>query len=167
MLELRLVWLLRNSHTPVPFIIDDKWSCNVVISKVSIIHEQEAMLGQIEFLKDYATTWKVSSPTKEIDRNEMTQLIHMIYYLKEGLEELYAREDNYILSKVELSNSGEIKYKHKAIINSLHKVYQLLIGFNSNMPMNKEYIYDTIDNLYQLILGLSVQENEIFQSYNN
>jgi hypothetical protein len=132
---------------------------------VSIIHEREAMLGQIEFLKDYATFSKVSSAAKEIDKNEMTQLIHMIYYLKEGLEDLYAQEDNYMLAKVELSNTGEIKYKHKDIIDSLYRVYQLLIDFNSKMPMNKEYMSYIIGNICQLISGLSVQENEILRSY--
>jgi hypothetical protein len=136
----------------------------MVTNVVSIIHEQEALLGQIEFLKDYATFWKVSPATKEIDKNEMTQLIHMIYYLKEGLEDLYAQEDNYLLAKVEILNTGEIKYKHKDIIDSLHKVYQLLIDFNSKTPMSKEYMSDIIGNICQLITGLSVQENEILHS---
>jgi len=94
----------------------------------------------------------------------MTQLIHMVYYLKEGLEDLYAQEDNYMLAKVELLNTGEIKYKHQDIIDSLHKVYGLLIDFNAKMPMNKEYVSDIIGNICQLISGLSIQENEILQS---
>jgi len=108
---------------------------------------------------------KSHQPPKKTDKNEMTQLIHMIYYLKEGLEDLYAQEDNYVLAKVELLNSGEIKFKHKDIIDSLHKVYHLLLDFNSKMPMNKEYMSDIISNICQLISGLSAQESEILQSY--
>ena len=77
----------------------------MVTNVVSIIHAHEAMLGQIEFLKDYATFSKVSPVAKEIDKNEMTQLIHMICYLKEGLEDLYAQEDNYMARR-----SGAIGY---------------------------------------------------------
>lgn len=138
----------------------------MVTNLVSIIHEQEAMLGQLEFLNKLVTNWNEPTISKGINRNDIPQLILMVYYLKEGLEDLYTREDNYVLSKIELLDSGEIKYKHKKVIDSLHMIYRLLINLNSKTPVTEEYLSGIIKKLYNLVSNLSIQEKEIFQSCN-
>ena len=55
----------------------------------SIVNEKQAMLAQIEFLKKCATQWKAAPIREETNRNALTQLVLTIYYLKEGLQELY------------------------------------------------------------------------------
>lgn len=132
----------------------------------SIIHEQEAMRGQIEFLKGYTTKWKVASAQKDTDQKALTQLILTTYYLKEGLEDLYGQEDQFMLSKPEFSTADKIKLEHQAVMNSLDRIYRSLIDLSSKMLlMNKEYISETIDGLCQLITMLSVQESEILKSH--
>jgi len=140
----------------------------MVTNMVSIIHEQEAMLGQLEFLNKLVTS-KCKEPTipRAINKNDISQLILMVCYLREGLEDLYAREDNYVLSKIDLRDSGEIKYKHKEVIDSLHMIYRLLINLNPTTPVTEEYLSGIIKQLYNFVSNLSIQEIEIFQSYNN
>jgi hypothetical protein len=139
----------------------------MVTNMVSIIHEQEAMLGQLEFLNKLVTNCKEPTLPKAINKNDIPQLILMVYYLKEGIEDLYTREDNYVLSKIELLDSGEIKYKHKEVIDSLHMIYRLLINLNSTTPVTEKYLSSIIKQLYNLVSNISIQEIEIFQSYNN
>jgi hypothetical protein len=134
----------------------------------SIIHEQEAMRGQIEFLKGYTTKWKVASDPKETDRSALNQLILTTYYLKEGLEDLYGQSDNFMLSNLESSTADEIKFKHEAVMNSLDGIYRSLVDLTSTMLLlNKEYLSKTIDALCCLITLLSIQENEILKSHIN
>jgi hypothetical protein len=133
----------------------------------SIIHELEAMRAQLEFLKQYATKWKFASVQKESDKAS-TQLILATYYLKEGLEDLYGQETNFMQSKLGFSTADEINIKHKAVMNSLDRICRSLVDLSSKMlPLNKEYISESINGFCQLITVLSVQENEIFQSYIN
>ncbi len=130
----------------------------------SMIHEQEAMQGQIEFLKGDAFKWKVAPVHKENYQKALSQLILTIYYLKEGLEDLYRQEDNFVLSKVELLTADEIKLKHKAVVNSLDGIYRSLVNLSSEMPpMKKENISETIDAFCQTVTLLSFQENEILK----
>lgn len=134
---------------------------------VSLIHQQEAMLGQLGFLQNLVTTCDIFSTPEKIDQNRFTQLILTISYLKEGLQDLYAHEDNYLISRQELSNTSEIKYQHQAILNALHGIYRSLMDLNSKTPLTNESITDTIHHLCQIISNLSIQENEILQSFNN
>ncbi len=133
-----------------------------------IIHEQEAMLNQIGFLKRYATTWGVSPAQAEPDQKALTQLIHIIFYLKEGLESFYLREDNFLLSKIESSFANEIKRKHKDVMDSTAWVYRSLVEVSSKvLQINRGYLSETIEGLCQIISRLSAQENEILRSLTN
>jgi len=138
----------------------------MVTDLISLIHEQQAMLGQLEFLNKLVTDWKEPTIPRALNRNDITQLSLTVYYLKEGLEDLYAREDNYVLSKIQLLDNGEIKYKHREVIESLHMIYRLLIDLNSKTPMTTEYLSGIIKNLCHLVSDLSIQEKQIFQSCN-
>jgi hypothetical protein len=134
----------------------------------SIIHEQEALQGQIEFLKGDAIRWKVSPLYKENNRNNLSQLILTIYYLKEGLENLYRQEDNFLFSNVELQTADEIKFKHKAVLNSLDEIYRSLVNLSSEMlQLKKENLSETIDSFCQTLSLLNFQENAILKSQIN
>jgi hypothetical protein len=134
----------------------------------SIINEQQAMLGQIEFLQGYSTKWKVTSGLEESDQKELTQLICTTFYLKEGLENLYWKADDLMASNPEFLFANDIKNKHRAIVNSLDRIYSELVNLSSKvLQLNKDYISDKINSLCHLITMLSIQENEILKSHIN
>lgn len=131
----------------------------------SIINENKAMRGQIEFLKGYSSKWKGALAQKESHQDALNQLILTTYYLKEGLEDLYEHEDKLLLSEPGFSNADEIKLTHRAVMNTLEMIYRSLVNLNSKLPLpDKENISEAIDNLCQLITMLSVQENEVLGS---
>ncbi len=134
----------------------------------SIVHEQEAMRGQIEFLQGYTIKWKATPMQEKSDQNTLNQLIQTLYYLKEGLEALYGHEDNFMLSKLEFSTADEIQLKHRAVVYSIDEIYRSLVDLSSRtLLLNKENISETIEELCHLITVLSAQENEILKSYTN
>jgi hypothetical protein len=134
----------------------------------SIIHEQEAMCGQIEFLKGYTSKWKDAPDPKENDLSVLNQLILTTYYLKEGLEDLYGQSDDFMLSNLAPSAAGEIKFKHETVMNSLDEVYRSLVELTSTvLRLNKESLSETIQALCQLITLLSIQENNILKAHIN
>ncbi len=125
----------------------------------NLIHENEAMRSQVGFVKSCVNRWKA-----ETDLEALTQLIQTTYYLREGLNSLYGQEDDLLLIQLDASTSAHIKSKHKAVMNSLDKVYQLLIDLNpERLQAIKEYLTETIDHLCHSITQLSIQENAILK----
>jgi hypothetical protein len=121
----------------------------------SIVNEKQAMLAQIEFLKKCATQWKAAPMREETNRNTLTQLVLTIYYLKEGLQELYRHENNFQQSKLGPLTTKEINLKQQDVMNILDGIYRPLVNLSYKIQLlNKESLWDSIDNICQSVAQL-------------
>jgi hypothetical protein len=127
----------------------------------SIIHQQQAMQGQAEFLKGCASQWKDAPVLEEEDRSTQIQLVQTFYYFMEGLGELYASEEDFLLPKLGPSIAGEIKAKHRDVMNNLEAIYRSLVNLSCRVQLpNKESIWDSINGLCHTISQLSFEEDQ-------
>jgi hypothetical protein len=125
----------------------------------SIIHQQQAMQGQVEFLKGCATQWKDAPGQEETDRNTQIQLVQTFYYFREGLGELYACEENFLQSSLGFPGAAEIRAKHRAVMNNLEAVYRSLVNLSCKVQLpNKESVWDSINGLCHSITQLCLEE---------
>ena len=133
----------------------------------NLIQENEVIRSQVAYFKSCVKKWESVSVQRESERKASTQLIQTIFYLKEGLEDFYSREDN-LLPQLEFSTKDQIQYQHKTIMDSLKEVCQLLLDLRpKGIQVNKDHLLETIDVLCYTITSSSLHENEILKSYNN
>ena len=133
----------------------------------NLIHENEAILSQVRFLKSNFNRLEDTSPQKEYGQEAITQFIQIIYYLREGLEDFYRREDDLLL-QLESSDLDQFKYLHRTILDSLKDVCRLLIGLKpERLKLNTNYLLGKFNLLYFVITKLNSQENEILKSQVN
>lgn len=132
-----------------------------------LIHENEAILNQVRFLKSNFNILEDTSAQKGYGQETIAQFIQIIYYLREGLEDFYRREDDLLL-QLESSDLDHFIYLHRTILDSLKDVCRLLIGLKPDLlKLNSKYLLGKIDLLYFVITKLNSQENEILKSHVN
>ena len=133
----------------------------------NLIHENEAILSQVRFLKNNFNRLEDTSSQKGYGQEAIAQLIQTIYYLREGLEDFYRREDDLLL-QLESSDLDQFKYLHRTILDSLKDVCRLLIGLKpERLKLNTNYLLGKFNLLYFVITKLNSQENEILKSHVN
>ena len=133
----------------------------------NLIQENEVIRSQVGFFESCVKKWKSASEQKESKWEASTQLNQTIFYLKEGLEDFYSREDN-LLPQFEFSTKDKTLYQHKTIIDSLRDVCQVLLDLRpKGIQVNKEHLLENIDILCRAITSLSLQENEILKPHIN
>jgi hypothetical protein len=118
----------------------------------SISCKQLAMHRQIEFLRECVTSWKNAAVQKENDQQTLIQLILTAGYLKEGLDVLFGREDEYVRSKFGPLAANELKLKHQSIMNTVENIYKILVDLSGKVELiNKDHISDIVDGFCQAI----------------
>ena len=59
---------------------------------------------------------------EEIDQKALNQLVPTIFYLKEGLGDIYKKEEEFLRSTLGYLAADEIKIKHQHIIDTIDGV---------------------------------------------
>ena len=128
-----------------------------------IIHEQEAMQSQIEFLEKCAIRWKLTSGQEVTDQKSLTQLILTTYYLREGFDEHYKHGDYYIQSRFGPLVTCEIKLKHQTITNAFDILCRSLTGLNDKVQeFDRDHISEIIDGLCRSLNMFCLEESKLF-----
>ncbi len=132
-----------------------------MVMGVDIIHQQQAMQGQVEFLKGCASRWKDAPEQEETEQNDRIQLVQTFYYFMEGLGELYSSEDSFLQSRLGLPSAAEIKAKHRDVMNNLEAVYRSLLNLSCKVQLpGKESVWDSINGLCHSITQLCLEEDQ-------
>ena len=127
----------------------------------SIIQRRQAMQGQAEFLKGCASRWKDAPGQEEPEPTTQIQLVQTFYYFMEGLGELYSSEEDFLLPNLVPSIAGEIRAKHRDVMNNLEAVYRSLVELSCKVQLpNKESVWDSINGLCRTISQLCLDENQ-------
>ena len=122
---------------------------------------QQAVYSQTEFLIQYTTKWKEAPMHKETDQEALTQLVPTIFYLREGLGDIYLKEEGFIRSTLGSTAADEFKMKHQLIIDTIDGMYRSLLSLKCQIEqLNKENIWDIMYRLCQSINQLSREENQ-------